>query len=290
MRAQGPNLEVTVNGLLFDGCGDEAAWWRNLDVTATNLTVGAGAASGVSLAGVRGSVEGVDASAHDGPGASMHLEDIDDDLRLVDLTLVAGQGTAALTGGPNRALNLEGVHISGAPGLDVDDSSGLLQNLVFDGPGTGTAFIAHHGRSTPSMCTAYHQRYALGLDAHADSNEDPAPLRVHDATVLADVAVAADGHPMDLHDAVLTGSVQLADTTVKAVGGSFDLDQTTVLGDGVLERWITQRFVAERDGVPSVGAWTATPSLPTMWRTPSKARAQPLISPCWWAWSMQARR
>ena len=67
---------------------------------------------------------------------------------------------------------------------------------------------------------------------------------------------------MDLHDAVLTGSVQLADTTVKAVGGFFDLDQTTVLGDGVLERWITRRFVAERDGVPSVGAWTATPSLP----------------------------
>ena len=42
MRAQGPNIDLTVNGLLFDGCGDEAAWWRDLDVTATNLTVGAG--------------------------------------------------------------------------------------------------------------------------------------------------------------------------------------------------------------------------------------------------------
>ena len=49
--------------------------------------------------------------------ASMHLEDIDEDLRLVDLILVAGQGTAALTGGPNRALSLEDVHISGAPAL-----------------------------------------------------------------------------------------------------------------------------------------------------------------------------
>ncbi|MGB2363010.1 MAG: hypothetical protein ACPH93_05680, partial [Candidatus Poseidoniaceae archaeon] len=34
MRAQGPTIEMTVNGLLFDGCGDEAAWWRDLDVTA----------------------------------------------------------------------------------------------------------------------------------------------------------------------------------------------------------------------------------------------------------------
>ena len=263
MRAQGPNIDLTVNGLLFDGCGDEAAWWRDLDVTATNLTVGAGSESGMHLSGVRGSVESVDAGAHDGPGASMHLEDIDEDLRLVDLILVAGQGTAALTGGPNRALSLEDVHISGAPGLDVDDSAGLLQNLVFDGPGTGTAFIAHHGRSTPLEVHGLTiSGYALGLDAHADSNEDPAPLRVHGATVQADVAVAADGHPMDLHDAVLTGSVQLADTTVKAVGGSFDLGQTTVLGDGVLERWITQRLVAERDGIPSVGTWTATPSLP----------------------------
>ena len=263
MRAQGPNLEVTVNGLLFDGCGDEAAWWRNLDVTATNLTVGAGAASGVSLAGVRGSVEGVDASAHDGPGASMHLEDIDEDLRLVDLTLVAGQGTAALTGGPNRALNLEGVHISGAPGLDVDDSSGLLQNLVFDGPGTGTAFIAHHGRSSSLEVNGLNiSGYALGLDAHADSTEDPAPLRVQHAVVQADVALAADGHAVELHDAALTGSVQIADATVKAVAGGLDLDQVTVLGDGVLERWIVQRFVAERAGTPSDGAWEVAPSLP----------------------------
>ena len=263
MRAQGPNIEMTVNGLLFDGCGDEAAWWRDLDVTASNLTVGAGAESGMHLSGVRGSVEGVDAGAHDGPGASMHLEDIDDDLRLVDLILVAGQGTAALTGGPNRALNLEDVHISGAPGLDVDDSSGVLQNLVFDGPGTGTAFIAHHGRSTSlEVHDLSISGYALGLDAHADSTEDPAPLRVYTATVQADVAVAADGHPVDLHDAALTGSVQLADTTVKAVGGSLDLDQTTVLGDGALERWLLQRFVAEREGVPSAGTWTVTPSLP----------------------------
>ncbi|MGB1844909.1 MAG: hypothetical protein ACPHQR_00710 [Candidatus Poseidoniaceae archaeon] len=263
MRAQGPTIEMTVNGLLFDGCGDEAAWWRDLDVTASNLTVGAGAESGVYFAGVRGSVEGVDASAHDGPGASMHLQDIDNGLRLVDLTLVAGQGTAALTGGPNRALNLEDVHISGAPGLDVDDSSGLLQNLVFDGPGTGTAFIAHHGRSTSLEVHGLNiSGYALGLDAHADSNEDPAPLRVQGATVQADVALAADGHPVDLHDAVLTGSVQIADATVKAVGGSLDLDQATVLGDGVLERWTVQRFVAERAGIPSDGRWSVTPSLP----------------------------
>ena len=67
MRAQGPNIDLTVNGLLFDGCGDEAAWWRDLDVTATNLTVGAGSESGMHLSGVRGSVEGVDAGAHDGP-------------------------------------------------------------------------------------------------------------------------------------------------------------------------------------------------------------------------------
>ena len=221
MRAQGPTIEMTVNGLLFDGCGDEAAWWRDLDVTASNLTVGAGAESGVYFAGVRGSVEGVDASAHDGPGASMHLQDIDNGLRLVDLTLVAGQGTAALTGGPNRALNLEDVHISGAPGLDVEESSGLLKNLVFDGPGTGTAFIAHHGRSTSLEVHGLNiSGYALGLDAHADSNEDPAPLRVQGATVQADVALAADGHPVDLHDAVLTGSVQIADATVKAVGGA----------------------------------------------------------------------
>ena len=263
MRAQGPSIDLNINGLLFDGCGDEASWWRDLDVTASNLTVGAGSASGMHFSGVRGSVDGVDASAHDGPGASMHLEDIDDDLRLIDLTLVAGQGEAALTGGPNRALNLEDVHITGAPGLDVDDSAGVLRNLVFEGPGTGTAFIAHHGRSTSLEVYGLSiSGYALGLDAHADSNEDPAPFRVHGATVQADVAVAADGHPLELHDAALTGSVQLADAVVKAVGGVLNLDHTTVLGDGVLERWMVQRFVAERDGVPSAGAWAVTPSLP----------------------------
>ena len=263
MRAQGPGLEVTVNGLLFDGCGDEAAWWRNLDVVASNLTVGAGAGAGIHLAGVRGSVDGLDASAHDGNGASLHLQDIDGDLRLVDLKLTSGQGTAALTGGPNRALDLDGVHITGAPGLDVDDSAGVLRDVVLDGPGTGTAFIAHHGRSNSLLVNGLDvQGYALGVDVHADSNEDPAPVQIRDASVQADVAVAADGHPLVLNNVDLTGSVQLADTVVEVIGGSIDLEQATVLGDGVLERWIVQRFVSQRDGIPSEGAWTATPFLP----------------------------
>ncbi|HII96777.1 MAG TPA: hypothetical protein HA276_03710 [Candidatus Poseidoniaceae archaeon] len=265
MRAQGPGVDVTVNGLLFHGCGDEAAWWRNLDVTASNLTVGPGAGAGLHLSGVRGAVDGLDASDHDGSGASLHLQDIDGELRLVDLTLVSGQGTAALTGGPNRALDLDGVHITGAPGLDVDDSAGILRDVVLDGPGTGTAFIAHHGRTTPLEIHGLTVTgYALGVDVHADGNEDPAPVRVHDASVHADVAVAADGHPLVLNDAVLTGSIQLADTTVEAIGGSIDFDQATVLGSGVLERWIVQRFISERDGTPSDGAWTVTPSLPSV--------------------------
>ena len=265
MRAQGPGVDVTVNGLLFDGCGDEAAWWRNLDVTASNLTVGPGAGAGLHLSGVRGAVDGLDASAHDGSGASLHLQDIDGGLRLVDLTLVSGQSTAALTGGPNRALDLDGVHITGAPGLDVDDSAGILRDVVLDGPGTGTAFIAHHGRTTPLEIHGLTVTgYALGVDVHADGNEDPAPVRVHDASVHADVAVAADGHPLVLNDAALTGSIQLADTTVEAIGGSIDLDQATVFGSGVLERWIVQRFISERDGTPSDGAWTVTPSLPSV--------------------------
>jgi hypothetical protein len=263
MRAQGPNLELTVNGLLFDGCGDEAAWWRNLDVVASNLTVWAGSGAGVHLYGVRGSVDGVDASMHDGAGASMHVQDIDDDFRLTDLTLVAGQGTAAFTGGPNRALDVDGVHITGAPGLDVDDSAGALQNLVLEGPGTGTAFIAHHGRSSSLVVDGLAiSGYALGVDAHADSNEAPAPLRIRDGSVQADVAVAADGHPVELNGVDVTGSIQIADTTLDLVSGTVDLSEATVLGDGILERWIVQRFVSVRDGSPADGAWTVTPALP----------------------------
>lgn len=263
LRAQGPSLALTVNGLLFDGCGDEAAWLRNLDVVASNLTVGAGSGAGVHLYGVRGSVDGVDASAHDGAGASMHVQDIDAELRLTDLILVAGQSTAAFTGGPNRALDVDGAHITGAPGLDVDDSAGTLQNLVLEGPGTGTAFIAHHGRSSSLVVDGLViSGYALGVDAHADSNEAPAPLRIRDGSVQADVAVAADGHPVELNGVDVTGIIQIADATLDVVSGTVDLSQATVLGDGVLERWIVQRFVSLRDGSPADGAWTVDPALP----------------------------
>ena len=63
---------------------------ENLDVTATNLTVGEHRLE--CLWCVRGS--GRRTPARMTVQASMHLEDIDDDLRLADLTLVAGQGTA----------------------------------------------------------------------------------------------------------------------------------------------------------------------------------------------------
>ena len=210
-----------------------SAWWRDLDVTASNLTVGAGAESGMHLSGVRGSVGSVDASAHDGPGASMHLEDIDEDLRLVDL-MVAGQGTAALTGGPNRALNLEGVHISGAPGLTWTIPQACSKTWCSMDPARARP-SSPIGRSTPLEVHGLTiSGYALGLDAHADSNED-----LHRCVCMG-LRFRRTWWPPTaiLWTSTMRCSRAASTRRYHREGGGwlFDSDQTTVLGDGVLER------------------------------------------------------
>ncbi len=262
-EAQGPDMLLEVDGLTVEGCGDHAVWWRDLDVLASNLTVDAGAASGVTLLGVRGSLEGLNASSHDGAGASLHLQDLRQDLRIRNLDLRAGTASAALTGGPNRGLDVAVVDIEGAPGIDLDDSAGVLTDLTLSGSGTGTAITAHHGRSTSLVMERVQvDGYAVGLDLHAGPDEDAAPVELSDADITAAIALAADGHPASLSNTVLDGEVQVGDADVRLLDVVLEGGPTSVYGSGHLHRWSTQRLVALRSGSPVDGAWTVTPDLP----------------------------
>ncbi len=261
-KAQGPDLTLEVDGLRIEGCGDHAVWWRDLDVTASNLTVSAGADSGVTLLGVRGLVEGINASEHDGSGPSLHLQDSARTLRLRSLDLAAGRAAAALTGGPNRGLDVDGLTVSGAPGIDLDDSAGRLANVALVGSGSGTAITAHHGRSTPLLLEGISIRgYAVGIDVHAEANEEAAPVEVQEASIEAGIALAADGHPMTVSSSNVSGEVQVAQTEVRFTDVETD-GVTSVWSEGRVHRWATQRLVAMRSGVPVDADWSVTPLLP----------------------------
>ncbi len=262
-EAQGPSIDLEVDGLLVEGCGDHAVWWRDLDVSASNITVTSGAASGVTLLGVRGTLDGLNASSHDGTGPSLHLQDLRQDLRIRNVALHSGTASAALTGGPNRGLDLGGVHIEGAPGLDLDDSAGLLVDVTLVGSGSGTAITAHHGRSTSlELENVRVEGYAVGLDLHAGPNEEAAPLLMTGANITADIALAADGHSASLSSAVLNGEVQVGNADVRFLDVLLHGGPTSVYGNGRLHQWSTQRLVAVRSGTPVDGTWSVTPDLP----------------------------
>ena len=220
--------EVSMSNVTFMSCYGSAIWAQQVPLALANLTLLGGVEEGLEFTGVSGTVNGVDAHEFDGEGAIVSLESM---TRGFILSNVHGNvtGSGGLVGNNNRDLDIRHVHLLGAPGIDMDASSGSIADVTLQGRGSGTGFISHHGRSSASLVVERLNlsNYAVGIGLHVDANELAAPLVVRDSSIEANSSVASEGFPARFESTTLLGTVELYGATMELVDGRVGEVQAT---------------------------------------------------------------
>ena len=174
------------------------------------------------------------------------------------LTDVVGtvSGQAGIVGENNEDITVERVHLTGAPAIDVDRTSGLFSDITLEGEGSGTAFISHHGRSSDTLVVENLNitGYNVGVSLHSDPGEISAPLVLRNAHIVVSSALATEEFPVRMESCSLVGGVDVAFTEVVSVDGQ--VGTVSVSEGGEFSAYRTMVLDAQRAGVPVSATFT----------------------------------
>ena len=212
---------ITMTNVTFTSCYGSAVWAQQVPLAFSELMIGEATPQGLTLTGVTGYVEHVDALSFVGDESIISLNSIDGNFLLSN---VKGNvtGTSGIAGDANRELNIDHVLLYGAPALDIDDSAGLLSHLELIGDNSGTAFVSHHGRSMDSLVVEHLNLsgYSVGLGLHLDEGEVSAPFILRDSVMTASTAISTEGYPVRLEQTTLIGDMEMYGAEVSAIDGN----------------------------------------------------------------------
>lgn len=240
---------ITFSNVSFADCEEQAIWAQQAPLHFSDLVIGEGTDWGMELTGVSGSINGVNATRFQGTGAILSLNSITSTFSLTDVSgTVSGQ--AGIVGENNEGITLARVHLTGAPAIDVDRTSGLFSDISLEGEGSGTAFISHHGRSSDSLVVENLNitGYNVGVSLHSDPGEISAPLVLREAHIVVSSALATEEYPVRLEACSLIGSVDVAHADVVSVDGQ--VGTVSVGEEGTFSAYRTMALDAQRAGVP----------------------------------------
>ena len=248
---------LTLTNVSFSSCDGPALWAQQVDLDLTNFVLEGGVDQGLDLTGVTGSISGIDATGFAGTGSILSLNTIRGGLTVSGME---GEvtGTGGIVGQDNVDLDVRDVHLTGAPAIDLDLSSGTLANIVLEGTGTGTALTAHHGRSSSNLVVENLSvtSYSVGLSLHADEGELSSAVILRDSSIVATTALAAEHHPARLEASSLVGAVELSSTEVVAVDGLIAAVSPSNGAHFLLYR--TVALEARREGAPTNALFTVS--------------------------------
>ena len=241
----------------FADCEEQAIWAQQAPLDFSDVVLGEGTNWGLELTGVSGAINGIDATQFHGTGAIVSLNSITSSFTLTDVVgTVSGQ--AGIVGEGNEDITLERIHLTGAPAIDVDRTSGLFSDITLEGQGTGTAFISHHGRSSDSLVVEGLDisGYNVGVSLHSDPGEISAPLVLRSAHIVSSSALATEEYPVRLEACSLIGGLDVANTDVVSVDGQ--VGTVSVADSGEFSAYRTMTLDAQRGGVPVAASFSVS--------------------------------
>ena len=204
------SIELYLADVQLDRCNGPALRAENAHLAITNVSVGPGSSDGVILTSVEGAVDGLQATEFNGAGHLIKLDYINNNLLFTKVIGTVG-GSAGISGANNRALNLESVHLFGAPAIDLDSSAGLISDVTLEGNGYGVGLSSHHGRYSAGL--GLHDitlsNYTVGIELHADGSETTAPLSIVNANISAATGLSIDNYPVRVDNATIDGGIDV---------------------------------------------------------------------------------
>ena len=247
IQSQSPNTEIVLDGVEFTDCNGDAAWIRLSDVDFNNVTINEGMEDGLALIGVTGQVSGLQTSSFVGD-STVRLESIDGDFILEDSQISAGSEVGLIAFNCEDII-LRNLQISGAPGLDIDETSGQLEEINAHGNGVGTGVTIRHGKASSTMVSGLTiTNYSVGLRLHAHDFEEPGVAYLHNLTIDSSDALSVEYYAAQISDSDLVGSVSVAGSTINMIDSSI-IGSKSISTEGVLNEWSTHSLSAILNGI-----------------------------------------
>ena len=239
----------SMSNVSFSGCGGPGLWARQTPLSVNDITLGDGIEQGLDLTGVTGYIDGVNAQSFNGTSSLISLNSIDGTFALSNVVGFTG-AAGGIVGSENKALNIQNINLTGAPGIDIDRSAGMITDVHLSGSGSGTAMVLHHGRSldTLYLTNLTIEQFSVGIGLHLDADEQAAPLIIRQSTITASTSLATEGYDVRLEDTSLSGLVENYGAHVDFVDGTHD--GITVTEGGSFHAYRTFVLDAQRSGTP----------------------------------------
>ena len=247
IQSQSPDAKIVLDGVEFTDCNGDAAWIRLSDVEFNNVTINGGMEDGLALIGVNGQVSGLKTSSFVGD-STVRLESIDGDFIIEDSQISAGSEVGLIAFNCDDLI-LRNLELSGAPGLDIDETSGQLEQITAHGNGVGTGVTIRHGKASSMMVSDLSiTNYSVGLRLHAHDFEEPSVAYIHNLTIDSSDALSVEYYDAQISDSDLVGSISVAGSTINIIDSSI-IGTKSLSTEGVLNEWSTHSLSAILNGI-----------------------------------------
>jgi len=247
IQSQSPDAKIVLDGVEFTDCNGDAAWIRLSDVEFNNVTINGGMEDGLALIGVTGQVSGLKTSSFIGD-STVRLESIDGDFIIEDSQISAGSEVGLIAFNCDDLI-LRNLELSGAPGLDIDETSGQLEQITAHGNGVGTGVTIRHGKASSMMVSDLSiTNYSVGLRLHAHDFEEPGVAYIHNLTIDSSDALSVEYYDAQISDSDLVGSISVAGSTINIIDSSI-IGTKSLSTEGVLNEWSTHSLSAMLNGI-----------------------------------------
>ena len=247
IQSQSPDAKIVLDGVEFTDCNGDAAWIRLSDVAFNNVTINEGMEDGLALIGVTGHVSNLKTSSFVGD-STVRLESIDGDFIIEDSQISVGSEVGLIAFNCDDII-IRNLEIAGAPGLDIDETSGQLEQINAHGNGIGTGVTIRHGQASSMMVSDLSiTNYSVGLRLHAHDFEEPGVAYLHNLSIDSSDALSIEYYDAQISDSDLVGSISVAGSTINIIDSSI-IGTKSISADGILSEWSTHSLSAMLNGL-----------------------------------------
>ena len=261
IQSQSENAIITLKDVTLSECNGDGLWSRLSTVEIDGLTLGTGLEDGIDLTGVSGQVTGIQSESFDGEYV-VRMQSIDDGFHIGNSQIYAGQ-SGGVFAFMCEELMLSNLTVFGAPGIDLDETSGELHDLVLNGDYAGVGLTIRHGISEPVVVDGLQiNDYSVGLKLHAHDFEDPAQTILRNVSIDSIEAASAEYFDARFESSSLIGNISVSSSVLDAIdsvlSGSISIDT-----DGMVNEWSTHSISASLNGVVVEATFTLSSDLLT---------------------------
>ena len=247
IQSQSPDAKIVLDGVEFTNCNGDAAWIRLSDVEFNNVTINEGMEDGLALIGVTGHVSGLNTPSFVGD-STVRLESIDGNFIIEDSQISVGSEIGLIAFNCEDII-LRNLEISGAPGIDIDETSGQMEQINAHGNGVGTGVTIRHGKASSMMISDLSiTNYSVGLRLHAHDFEEPGVAYMHNLTIESPDALSVEYYDAQISDSDLSGSISIAGSTINIIDSSI-IGTKSLSTEGILNEWSTHSLSAILNGI-----------------------------------------